>query len=56
MTMQNAAKPKSRPKRVDPVKRVSRENIDAARDAALESSRRAWKERKVANRKKSAAA
>lgn len=55
MKMQNATKPK-RPKRPDPVKRVSRENIDAARDAALESSRRAWEARKVANRKKPAAA
>ena len=55
MNAQKATKPKH-PKRADPVKRVSRENIDAARDAALESSRRAWRERKVANRKKPAAA
>lgn len=55
MNAQNATKPKH-PKRTDPVKRVSRENIDAARDAALESSRRDWEARKVANRKKPGAA
>ena len=55
MKMQNPAKPKSRPKQITLLGPVTRESIDAARQAALESSRRAWEERIVANRKKPAA-
>ena len=56
MKMQNPAKPKSRPKQITLLGPVTRESIDAARQAALEISRRAWRERKVVNRKKPAAA
>ena len=52
MKIQNPAKPKSRPKQITLLGPVTRESIDAARQAALEISRRAWRERKVANRKK----
>lgn len=52
MKMQNPAKPKSRPKQIILLGPVTPEKIDAARQAALEISQRAWEERKVANRKK----